>query len=313
MINFLIPGFYENFKLNVKLLDVLKDYPYYFYDGVRIEAVYGSFPFNIWDGGRTFPVYRHATREEIEKIKHIFNDIYDVNIRQVMTNPVIQEDNFYNRFGNICLSLCENERNEVIINNSDFEEFVREHYPQYKFISSTTKCLNTVESFKNELDNPNYRMICLDYNLNHNWKMLEQLTDEQKKKCEFLINAICPPGCPDRKNHYKNNGKFALSFGKHYAMTKCGVAANTCSWTTRNYHNNISPTELYEKYAPMGFEYFKIEGRTLPSVEIAANYCYYMVKPEYHDEVLLKLCEDDFMTKAFTQTFTLPREEELLK
>jgi len=37
-----------------------------------------------------------------------------------------------------------------------------------------------VEDFKKELQNPDYIEICLDYNLNHNWKLLDNLTDEEK-------------------------------------------------------------------------------------------------------------------------------------
>ena len=102
------------------------------------------------------------------------------------------------------------------------------------------------------------------------------------------------------KDHYNLNGYFSLSYGKVYSTPGCGISNSTISVSTRNFKNNITNEELYNVYVPKGFEYFKIEGRTLPSVESAANYCYYMVKPEYHDEVLLKLCEDDFMTKAFT-------------
>ena len=40
--------------------------------------------------------------------------------------------------------------------------------------------------------------------------------------------------------------------------------------------------EIYNTYVPMGFSYFKIEGRTWSDIELACTYAYYMVKPEYH-------------------------------
>ncbi|MGN1342698.1 MAG: hypothetical protein ACI4VL_05760 [Bacilli bacterium] len=49
---------------------------------------------------------------------------------------------------------------------------------------------------KNEINNQNYKFICLDYNLNHNWTFLDSLNPEEKEKTEFLINPICGPGCP---------------------------------------------------------------------------------------------------------------------
>ena len=44
---------------------------------------------------------------------------------------------------------------------------------------------------------------------------------------------------------------------------------------------HISPDELYNKYLLSGFKYFKIEGRTWNSKEIAIVYADYLIKPEY--------------------------------
>ena len=43
---------------------------------------------------------------------------------------------------------------------------------------------------------------------------------------------------------------------------------------------------IKEKYAPMGFEHFKIEGRTWNELDLALTYCEYMIKPEYKNYVL---------------------------
>ena len=109
----------------------------------------------------------------------------------------------------------------------------------------------------------------------------------------------------ERKNHYYYNGQYALNFGEIYQMSECGIRDTTVSNTVRTFRNNITPDELYNKYAPMGFSHFKIEGRTLPSIEIAQNYAYYMAKPEHHDELALALCNhlNDFKSKMFTQSF----------
>ena len=305
MIHFIIPGFYENFIINTKLLDLIEHCPYMFYDDIDIEAIYGVFPFNVFDGGRIFREYSHATIEEVQLIKHIFNDKAHISLRQVCTNPVITPEYYTDRFANLCLAICEDPLNEIIINNDGLKEYIKANYPKYTFISSTTKCLSKIDSFKEELNNPDYKIICLDYNLNHNWKMLEQLTQEEKDKCEFLCNAICPPGCIERKMHYKFNGLFALGYGDDYKMEYCGVNATTVSEKVRNFSNNIPPEELYNKYVPMGFSHFKIEGRTLSTFEVAANYAYYMAKPEYHDELIstLTMHLSDHEFKVFNQTF----------
>ena len=305
MVNFIIPGFYENFNLNIKLLELMALHPEVFRENINIEAIYGVFPYNILDGGRNFASYRHATIEEIQYIKYIINDRYRISLRQVCTNPQLEEKNFHNRFANLCLQICENENNEIIINNDKLKEYIKITYPKYKFVSSTTKRITKIEDFKNELANDDYKIVCLDYDLNHTWKVLENLSPEEKNKCEFLCNAICPPGCPERKNHYFLNGQFALHFGEPYQMSTCGIRNTTVSNATRCFKNNITPDELYNKYVPMGFSHFKIEGRTLATIELAENYAYYMAKPEHHDELVFALCGNlnDFETKIFSQQF----------
>lgn len=55
------------------------------------------------------------------------------------------------------------------------------------------------------------------------------------------------------------------------------------------YPTHISPDDIYEKYAPMGFSNFKIEGRSTNSIKMLETYIYYMVKPEYKDIARLDL------------------------
>jgi len=40
--------------------------------------------------------------------------------------------------------ICENELNEIVINSPILEDYLRDKYPKYKFISSTTKCLTDI-------------------------------------------------------------------------------------------------------------------------------------------------------------------------
>ena len=55
------------------------------------------------------------------------------------------------------------------------------------------------------------------------------------------------------------------------------------------YHNNLTPEEIINTYAPMGFQHFKLEGRSLSDLENACNYVRYMVKPEFQFLVLTTL------------------------
>ena len=51
--------------------------------------------------------------------------------------------------------------------------------------------------------------------------------------------------------------------------------------------NHITPDEIWNKYVPMGFTQFKIEGRTFDLFNLLEHYLYYMAKPERKDEARL--------------------------
>lgn len=300
--NFILPGLYEHYNLNFKLLALMQKHPEYFRDDVKVSACYGNFQFCIFDGGRNFYGYRHTTKEEIEEVVRIYNEEFNVPVRLVFTNTQLQPEHYTDRFGNLVLSLCENDMNEIVVNDDNFEKWIKERYPRFHFISSTTKCLSKPDELVTELQKEDYTMVCLDYNLNKNKKLLESFSQEVRDKCEFLCNAICPPACPQRKEHYKYNSLFHLSYGRGYQMENCQIKGNTVAPVTRCSHNNITPDELYDYYVPNGFSLFKLEGRTLGEMEVAINYAHYLGKPEYADFILTQLINDNSSSKIFTQS-----------
>ena len=285
MINFMLPGLNEQSELNFKFLNLKLQHPEYFNDNININAVYGNFQFCIWDGGRIFTSYRQNTKEEIETIVNTYNKKYNTPVRFVFTNNQLTKKDCYDRFCNIILELSENNINEVVVNSPILQEYIEKTYPKYKFISSTTKCLTNPEDSLKEIMNEKYFLTCLDYNLNKNKSYLDSIPLEYRSKVEILINAICPPGCPNRKEHYKLNSLFSLSYGKRYKVNNCQIKENTL-FPNLNKANNLTPDEIYNEYYPKGFQYFKIEGRTLSTVENALNYVKYMIKPEYQFYVI---------------------------
>ena len=299
-VKFILPGMYEHAELNLRLIRLMKQNPDLFRPNVEVGAVYGNFQFCVFDGGRIFNAYRHTTREEMESIVKEYNSL-GVPVRLIFTNPMVTPEIYQNRFGQAVLDVCRSPMNEIVVNNPEFENYLRENYPEFGFISSTTKCLNTSSMFLEELDK-DYKMICLDYNLNKNKKMLDGIDKKDRNKCEFLINAICPPGCPNRKDHYRLNGLHSMNYGKPYATQDCPIFENTLHPAQCTNRNNLSPEEIYENYAPKGFVNFKLEGRTLGIMENLCNYVKYMVKPEYQFYVMTIMMNENVSSKVFNNT-----------
>ena len=87
------------------------------------------------------------------------------------------------------------------------------------------------------------------------------------------------PGCPQRKEHYRLNSLFSLTYGINYPMKSCEITKQSMCALFNSAH--ISSNELYNKYIPAGFHYFKLEGRTWPSKIMATSLADYLIKPEY--------------------------------
>ena len=80
-----------------------------------------------------------------------------------------------------------------------------------------------------EIANRMGRAIQTIYNVVNKFKQGKTALDywhqykENKKKCEFLVNAICPSGCTNRKKHYELNSISYLNYNKPYRISSCAI------------------------------------------------------------------------------------------
>lgn len=119
MIYYYIPDFFWYYNINLKLLELLQNKSYMFYDDFKIGAVYGNFPNCIWNGGRvTFG--RHVNADEMKLISNQFN-AYDVPLRLTMTNIAIKDTDLYDRYANYIMNNMNNGINQVIVADPQLE------------------------------------------------------------------------------------------------------------------------------------------------------------------------------------------------
>lgn len=287
---FMLPGFCEHYKLYQNMNNFLNKYPEAKRENIEIYCYYGNIPFCSWDGGRIFNIYYPLSIEELKDIQNYYNNILHNKIRLVFTNNLLQEQHLYERYNNISLNIFNNGINEIVLNSEILEEYLKQYYPNYQLIASTTRCSNKEQS-KKDLNNETYLFTCLDYNLNHNWEFLNSLTLKEKEKTEFLVNPICGPGCPQRKEHYRLNSLFSLTYGQNYSMKSCEISSS--SGCAQFNPTHITIDEIIEKYIPAGFHYFKLEGRTWPSNEMAITLAEYLIKPEYKEYFLKEMLKNN--------------------
>ena len=286
-IKFHLPDFYGNIRMNLAFADLLKSNPEYFYDNVEIASSYGCFPPAAWNGGRT--VVGAVRREGIDRTIEEYNK-RGIPIRYTFTNPLVTEKHLKDSFCNMITRIAENGLNEIIVNVPCLEEYIRKNYPSYPLISSTVKQLEDKDELLAELEK-DYKLVVLDYNWNNRFEELNELP--HKDKIELLINPYCTPHCRRRKLHYEYLGERQFEhnmqvFGndqlkpidrKEFPCPNMSMSF----YEITKFDTFISVEDIYQKYVPMGYSNFKIEGRMMHPVDILESYIYYLIKPEQRD------------------------------
>ena len=276
MIKFHLPDFYYFYDINMFFADNIKNNPDKFIDDISIGSFYGSFPGMNWNGGRCC--------QGITDKGNITNTINSINscgipVRFTLTNVLIDEHLLYDPYCNMILEIAHNGKNEILVNNKMLEEYLRNKYPNFKYISSTTKCIMDIDKFNEELEN--YYLVVLDYRKNTDKDFLKAI--KHKDKTEILINAYCSPTCNKREEHYKYLSQCQLD--------QEPINCSFCNTLSHSFQESlkldsvIKVDNLYNYYVKQGFTNFKIEGRTLHPIDVIDSYVYYMVKPEYRDEI----------------------------
>lgn len=293
---FHIPGLRYNFPLNMLLIDMLERFPKYFREGVKIASVFGDFPASLWSSGR-YSAGDQCARAYVTGVVGAIN-AKNVAVRYTYTNPTIAEADLDNEYCNFCLDQIDTKKkmNGVLVVSPILEEYIRKTHPNLKLNSSTCKCIRTIDGVNEELKK-DYNLVVLDYNMNNHFDELDKIID--KERCEVLINACCIPDCPRRAEHYRvigennritlENRKLPKDKQKPLIPWECSYGDNSMPSITRKYKTHISPDAIWDKYIPMGFKNFKIEGRTANIFSLVKTYAYYFAKPEYRDDVELLL------------------------
>lgn len=276
MLKFYLPDFYNFFNLNMNIITKLLTDSEMFMDNISIGAVYGSFPGAYWNGGRV--INGITDKQNIRATINAFND-QNIPIRFTFTNQLINKPLLCDPYCNMIMDLANNGMNEVLVNSPILEEYLRDNYPNFKYISSTTKCLTNIDTINKECDD--YYLTVLDYRFNPNKDFHKLL--KNKDKIELLINAYCSPNCTKRAQHYELLSRLQLEQGDT-CSPYCNYLA-TSFIDCLKLSTVIKKDELYGYFVDQGFKHFKIEGRTMHIVDVLESYIYYLVKPEYQDKL----------------------------
>lgn len=261
----------------------MKEHPDKFRDGYKVGSVYGTFPGAIWNGGRH--VHGISDKNNIELIISTYNR-FKVPVRFTWTNSLLEEKHVYDTYCNQIMDMANNGMNQVLVNAKPLEDYLKANYPNFEYISSTTKRITTLEGMQKELEN-GYFMVVLDYDLNHNEEVLKALEPEASR-VEILVDEICYPGCPKRTEHYKDESLRQLTFDRSTPF-KCPNRNTAPCFEEATKRPAFISNEEIGSYIDRGYVNFKLVGRGLPQEMVIDSYMYYLVKDEHRDFIRKKL------------------------
>lgn len=279
-----LPGLCYFRYLNQILINTMNSYPDKFREGYRIGSVYGTIPGAIWNGGRA--VSGIIGKPEIEKIVEAYNS-KGVPVRFTWTNSLLEEKHVYDTYCNMIMKVADNGKNQVLVNRPVLEEYIRENYPGYQLISSTTKRMTDLKELKQEIAK-DYFLVVLDYDLNRDANALAELAPVANR-LEVLVNEICYPNCPKRAEHYRDESRLQLEFDNRTTFKCPNRTMEKRTFAECMKRPAFISNEEIGSYIEKGFVNFKIVGRGLPMDFVKESYLYFLVKDSEREFVRNKI------------------------
>lgn len=272
-----LPGLFEFYDLYRVFLPLWREHREYFYDWCDIGSIYGAPADCLWGGGRV------GFGDNDPKAVFALMKEYGISPRLTFSNSLLRKEHLSNAKCNSLCALLEAGGNGGVILHSDLLlNYLKEKYSGLYFVSSTTKVLTDFRDLEAELNREEFRYVVPDFRLNLAFDKLISLTDTQKAKTEFLCNECCWFGCTDRKACYENVSRKNL--GESCPDHRCSAPDGNGGYRFSKAMENpgfIGIEDIQNTFLPMGFNHFKIEGRSLGSAMILEFLLYYMTKPAY--------------------------------
>lgn len=289
MIYYHLPGLFEFYDFYQTFLALFKNHKEYFYKWCEIGSIYGNPEDCLWAGGRV-----SNGKEKAEDVLSLMNK-YKISARLTLSNSLLKEEHLTDQKSNKLCTLFSDEKNGIIVHSELLLKYLKEKYPKYYFVSSTTKVLSDFNDFKKELERDEFAYVVIDYRLNKQLKKLEKLSKEEKDKVEFLVNECCYIGCKNRKECYESVSLKNLGIDSKFVCKEPEGEKGYRFSLAKTNPSFISVEDILNIYEPMGFTNFKIEGRGLGSAMLLEFILYYMVKPEYQLNVREEIYLDSML------------------
>lgn len=278
MAHFHLPGLFEFYEFYKVFLPLFYNHREYFYEWADIASLYGAPSDCIWGGGR------FGSDENVSDVLELTRK-YGISARLTFSNSLLRDEHLSDIKCNMLCEMFEKNgevQNGIILHSDLLLDYIKKNYPDFYFISSTTKVLTDFDDFYNEIKRDEFSYVVPDFRLNRQLEKLKTLSQAEKDKVEFLCNECCWIGCKNRKECYENVSRRIL--GEDCPEFRCSAPEGAEGYLFSKAMKNptfIGTEDIVDTYMSNGFSNFKIEGRGLGSAILLEFILYYMVKPEY--------------------------------
>lgn len=269
----IISNFYKNLKTIKKLIDIKKKSPQVFNENISQIILLGSFPYCLWD-------YTNIKKEIVknEELEEILNFIIDNNLKLIFdfSNVRLEEKHFSDTYNNHVLNLVSDLNIDIsaVVYNYSLATYIKNKYPKSKLIKS--------DIYKDITIN-----LPFEYCLTDKITYLENEKDIIKNLNKYIIyiNSFCENkyDC----SYYKSNNILNFETDFNYICKNEKQTFEECK------KNNlfISLEEMMELQTKKDF-IFAVKSNANNPHELLECYIYYLIKPEFHNEVRLSILKN---------------------
>lgn len=177
-----LPGLFEFYEFYKIFLPVFYAHREFFYEWCQIGSIYGAPAECLWGGGRA-----GYGENGIEKDVLALSKEFGFSVRLTLSNSMLEKEHLGDRKCNQLCSLFQSESNGIIVHSDLLLDYLRKSYPQYYFVSSTTKVLEDFDEFNRELNREEFSYVVPDFRLNPKTELLgDSCTPKQEQSRIFV-------------------------------------------------------------------------------------------------------------------------------
>lgn len=181
MLYFTLPEMVNNLKINTFLINLHEAKPEYFKYDIQFFSINGNFNYTLWNGEINNNYGKFLKFRQLNIAKK-----YNIPVRFNCSNILLINEDFDDEYMNIILMINKNRNGYIELNDFKLMDYIKNKYPQYKFILSFTSKY-TINDINNLLDQFDLIKLPIDF-IN-----LEQI--KNKEKIELIINPNCLLSC----------------------------------------------------------------------------------------------------------------------